>query len=226
MPVARHHEHSFDIDLIARGEWVLDVGCRGFALPLDLCAHGANVLAVDADPSVRPPTGIRWSAGVEPGLLRFVHAAVMEQEIAVNRKETTLHLHPTDQQAHTVIRPRGGQSIRVPTASLNGLRAMVPGLEQFALLKLDCEGAEYRLMLECAWHAKCGKPIARQISVEYHDHCGLNPDPDMERWYRNRLHPALSEFYEITKHVREVPPWGGSPHYVDSLYTLKREFWR
>lgn len=225
MPVLRHAEHSFDLELIERGQWALDIGCRGFVIPMLLAGAGINVLAVDADPYVSPPDG--WCHQV--GDLSYYQFAVMPAEIAANRKLTTLHMHPHDQQAHTTVRAQNGPVVQVPTISLQGLLNLISTddrpVNQFALLKLDCEGAEYGLMHDVAWHAKHGRAIARQVSVEYHDHCGLNPQADMDRWYA-QLHGQLAPFYEIVKHERERPPWGGSPHFIDSLYLLRREFWR
>lgn len=214
--IQRHHEHSFDLDLMNPGETALDVGCRGFAIPTLLLSRGLKVVAVDADPDV-----VGMDLGVD---LTYLNLAVMDMERAANRKVTTLYKHQSDQQAHTTVRPLNGASVKVPTTCLKDLRELA-GVEQFALLKLDCEGAEYDLMHDIAWHARQGRPIARQISVEYHDHCGLNPEPDMERWY-GRLHARLVEHYIIERFTRERPPWGGEPHYIDCLYTLKQEFWK
>jgi FkbM family methyltransferase len=214
--IQRHHEHSFDLELMAPGETALDIGCRGFAIPTLLLSRGLKVLAVDADPGVPA-----MDLGID---LTYVNAAVLDMETAANRKITTLYKHATDQQAHTTVRPLNGASVKVPTTCLRDLRDRAKVL-QFALLKLDCEGAEYGLMHDVAWHAAQGQPIARQVSVEYHDHCGLHPEPDMERWYA-RLHERLAPYYDVAKHTRERPPWGGAPHYVDSLYILRREHWR
>lgn len=216
--IERHHEHSFDLDLLKPGDWALDVGCRGFAIPKMLMELGINVFAADPDPAVTPSIESNGSR------LVFRHVAVIGQEIAANRKLTTFHLHPTDQQAHTTVRPLGGRTIKVPTTSIGAIRDEL-GIPQFGLLKLDCEGAEYGIMQDVTWCAKHGGAIARQISVEYHDHCGLSPEADMERWYA-RIHNGLAPFYEITRHQRQQPPWGGSPHYIDSLYTLRRELWK
>lgn len=219
MPVERYHEHSFDLSMIRVGDWVLDIGCRDFRLASMFLDMGINVVAVDADPNVSTV-----NVGVRDGVVfMFVSAAVLPKEIAAQRKITTLHMHPNDQQAHTTVRPQGGRSVRVPTHSLGALREMAH-IKQFALMKLDCEGSEYALMHDVAWYARHSTAIARQVSVEYHDHCGLSPERDMERWYA-RLHHSLGAHYDVTKHVREVPPWNGPPHFVDSLYTLRAEHW-
>lgn len=212
--IERHDEHSFDLELIAPGEWALDIGCRGFVIPRLLASRGVNVMAVDPDPSL--PDG--GGASVV-----FRRAAVLPFEVATNRKFTKLHLHPSDMQAHTTVRHQGGRTVTVLSTSMQALRDELD-IPQFALIKIDCEGAEYALMRDVSYHAR-HTPIARQISVEYHDHCGLNPQADMEAWYAC-LHRRLAPYYDIARHVREVPPWGGPPHYVDTLYVLRREFWR
>lgn len=216
--IARHHEHSFDLDIIEPGDWVLDVGCRGFVLPAMLSSRGAHVVAVDADPEIDV---------FDFGAVLFINAAVVHRELAANKK-VTLWKHPHDKQAHTVVRPgwhpSGADAVPVDTISIPAIMERFK-VQQFALIKLDCEGSEYRLMHDIADAAADGQFWARQISVEFHDHCGLNPHADMEQWYGS-LHRRLSPYFDIAKHEREVPPWGGGPHYIDSLYTLRREFWR
>ena len=211
--IARHAEHSFDLDAIQPGEWVLDIGCRGFEIPFLLASRNVNVIAVDGDPSVIPV--------VHPNI-HYVHAVVVHREIAAN-KRITFWKHPTDQQAHSII-GGSGTPIQVETRSVPSLLDLASSIAggpvtQFALIKMDCEGAEYALMRDMTDAAYAGKFWAKQVSVEYHDHCGKNPEADMDAWY-SRLHSRLGQFYTPVKFERERPPWGGSPHYIDCLYRL------
>jgi FkbM family methyltransferase len=178
------------------------------------------VIAIDADPTI-------VDIPIDPdGALNYHNAAVLSDTVATNRKLTKLYLHSGDGQAHTTVKPYpGDRSVVVPTTSVPTMMSCY-GVQQLDLLKLDCEGAEYEIMRCMAFWARTqGWGLARQISVEYHDHCGLQPEANMEPWYA-RLHAALSCCYDVAQHKREVPPWGGPPHYTDSLYMLRREFWK
>ena len=209
--IARHAEHTFDLDAIAPGEWVLDIGCRGFEIPKLLASRGINVIAIDGDPSVVPP---------ENPFIHYTNAVVVHRELAAN-KRLTFWIHPTDKQAHSLIGNQG-TPIQVQTLSIDDCleAASLAGgkdVASFALIKMDCEGAEYALMRDIVDAAYAGQFWAKQISVEYHDHCGKNPEADMDAWY-SRLHARSDQFYKRVKFERERPPWGGSPHYVDCLY--------
>jgi hypothetical protein len=127
-----------------------------------------------------------------------------------------LHIS-SDPQAHSIV-VKGGKFIKVKPITIPQIMADYK-VDQFSLIKLDCEGAEYDLMHVIA---DLG-PIAKQITVEYHDFCGLAPRKDMDAWYAD-LHLRLSTWYHVAKHTREVPPWGGQPHFIDSVYQLKDAF--
>lgn len=203
--IEKHNGRSFDLELLRAGDVVFDVGCRGFDL-WQMLGHNCRVENFDADPTTEVPEGAEM----------FFVAIVGSQRAQKLVVQLAMHKDP---QARTII---GGyrESKTVPCMSLQ--KAMVAcDVEQLGLLKLNCEGSEYEIMQDVA---RLG-PIARQIAVSYHDFCELNPQSDMEAWYLT-LHDRLKAWYEITRHVREIPPWGGEPHYIDSVLTLKREYWR
>lgn len=83
------------------------------------------------------------------------------------------------------------------------------------VVKLDCEGAEYEILEE--WPG----PVARQITVEFHDRLGRNPEAEPERYYA-RLMERIGHWYDVILHRQTRPPWGGLPTYWDSLFVLKQ----
>jgi hypothetical protein len=87
------------------------------------------------------------------------------------------------------------------------------GVDVFEVVKMDCEGAEYDILLN--WPG----PIARQITVEFHDFLGLRPFPD----YHDALVRHLGQWYKIIKHEEFPHPLAqGHPiNYWDSLFVLR-----
>jgi len=82
------------------------------------------------------------------------------------------------------------------------------------IVKMDCEGAEYDALLE--WPG----PIARQITIEFHEHTGGHRDG-------KSVYPAilnhLGQWYDAVQHVAEVRYYCKKPNYWDSLFVLKEE---
>lgn len=60
------------------------------------------------------------------------------------------------------------------------------GINKWDLIKLDIEGSEINI-LKYAVH-----PIARQLSVEFHSHCGNQPQIELDK-----LIDYLSEWYDV-----------------------------
>lgn len=210
MAVGTHDEHSFDLDLLISGPaTAIDVGCRGFSLPRFLASHGVEVWAYDVDPRV-----------VNPGVpsVRYENTAVLGRRDFQNATRidfrTTVGVRVTHDPAATSVVLGDYRNAQVPAISIGEAVSRARG--RVGLLKLDCEGSEYAIMDELA---DIDGPAFRQISVEYHDHCGIMP-PGGEGWFEE-IAARLSRHYTIVKHHKETPPWGGRPAYVDCLYVAK-----
>jgi len=203
MAVGTHDEHSFDLDLLLSGPaTAIDVGCRGFSLPRFLASHGVEVWAYDVDPRVVDP---------KVPSVRYQNAAVL------GRRDfrPLVGVMETSDPAATSVVIGDHQNARVAGVRIGDAASLVGG-GRVGLLKLDCEGSEYAIMEELA---DLHGPVFRQISVEYHDHCGKMP-PGGEGWF-DEIAARLSRHYTIVKHHKETPPWGGRPAYVDCLYVAK-----
>lgn len=212
MTVAQHNEHSFDLDLLlsAKNPIAIDVGCRGFSIARQLLPLGVRVLSLDIDTSIEVP--IMYPA---PELEVQFLAMLGENDDAVRRGSTVGIKRCGDPAATCVTGVHDFSDERVRPVSLRTF-LVASALPRIDLLKLDCEGSEYGIMEDIA---RADKPLARQVTVEYHDHCGKMP-PGGPMWF-DQIAQLLSRNYQIVKHQRETPPWGGQPSYVDCLYVAR-----
>jgi hypothetical protein len=96
-------------------------------------------------------------------------------------------------------------------------------VQQFELIKFDIEGAEYEILMNIDW------TISKQYSIEFHDFRNMNPySPNNLRFY-DELFSKMRKYCDIVKH--ELTDHPGFPHglgrnYWDSLFVLKKEFWK
>jgi len=214
MAVAQHSEHSFDLDLLisAKSPVAIDVGCRGFSIARQLVPFGVKVHSLDIDGGVAT-----YGDAVVSWARSFHHLAMLgtaEYDDLGDLKLVGVH-HSSDPAATCV----GKWKIAMPHAPATTIGRFLDGVARpprVDLLKLDCEGSEYGIIEDIA---RAEKPLARQITVEYHDHCGKMP-PGGPMWF-DQIAKLLSRNYEIVKHRREIPPWGGQPSYVDCLYIAR-----
>jgi len=204
--IARHDGHTFDADLVHPGRVILDVGCRGFHLAAQF-PH-CRYIGFDADPELAAPADL-------PNGDFTIAAVVGEHPDPISR--TARIVMDRDTSARTIVRNAHQWPTRtVPTITLEEIISRW-NILHFALIKLDCEGSEYGIMEVIAGLG----PIADQISVEYHDFCGLNPQTDMDQWYAT-LHTRLGQWYDA---VRFTGPIGDEPAHFDCLYQLRMP-WR
>jgi FkbM family methyltransferase len=195
--------HSYDPDILQPGGWALDVGCRGFEFSRLMVEEGLWVIAVDADPEV--------GVAMDPNI-RLLHFALIGVRAKGHKRPVTLY-RDGDAGAYNIFCGEPHTVLSVPGKTLEELMQELR-IGFFEIIKLDCEGAEYSVLEN--WPG----PIAREISVEFHDFIGRNPEPDPEIYYRRML-VRLSKWYHVAKHIKAVPTWGGEPTYADSLFTLK-----
>ena len=198
-------EHTIDVSLLTPGGMVLDVGCRDFSFSRRMAARGCKVVAMDADSTVEDPK----IEGVQ-----FLCAALSDKP---GRRNFLMHKDP---QARRLLRSgelaRDAETVSVNVFTLDEIKWRVPGSDKalsitWDVVKLDVEGAEYSILR--AWPG----PIARQISVEFHEHCyGKQPDSSYEE-----IIARLAGFgYEVVQHERDARHCAGM-NYWDSLFVLK-----
>lgn len=191
-------EHTIDASLLTPGGQVLDAGCRDFIFSRGMVEHGCRVTAIDADPTVEDPK----IEGVQ-----FIHCAIAaapgEREIVMTADPQARHLDGLYAGS-----PTGAQRCKVSARTLRQL-TMLTGVNRWDVVKLDVEGAEYGVLR--TWPG----PVARQISVEFHEHCAPRP-PDLYA----EIFTHLRQWYDVVQHEKErrhcLPP-----SWFDTLLVLK-----
>lgn len=182
-------EHSVCLDLLPTKARILDAGCRGMEFTNFFRDKGHKVIALDIDDIGDQKEYTRAGIGSISGFSMI-----------------TPH---SDPQARRLdgIRNRGmvKHENEVCVFTLEELEAG----EKFDLIKLDVEGEEM-MILPTVKH-----PIAKQVSVEFHAHCGRHSKKDIDD-----LLDMLSEHYTIYNRVWESRH-GCSPNYWDILLIAK-----
>lgn len=189
-------EHTIETDLLTPGGFVLDAGCRNFNFAKELTQKGCYVLAIDADPSIEGPSDVK---------------NLLFQNFAISHDggDKLLLMHDNPEARHLVLEgvskfPR----VKVPSLTIQGImsRFEVP---KWDAVKLDIEGAEYEILK--SWPG----PISKQISIEFHEHCGRR-DPKLY----DQIFEHLGKWYRVMRHVLENKHCAG-PNYWDTLLVEK-----
>ena len=200
-------EHSFRSDMMQDGSYVLDVGCRNFAFSKECIKRNWRTFSIDPDPAVGP---------TPVSCLTHKRAALVAKDCAGQSMEfvafgngTGNHLSKYSKQ-----NPPDARRMTVQTIDIGSLTKEF-GVDRWALVKLDCEGAEYDILRQ--WPG----PIANQISVEFHEHIGANPCPeDPEKTY-TEIKNHLGQWYKIVQHEKSVRHCLSEANYWDSLWVLR-----
>lgn len=172
---------------------VLDVGARSFAFSREMANRDFFVVAMEPDPTVEDPKDAR---------IRFLQAALYHG----NDGRMRFSMDADPQARHLV---DDGGDVTVDTMNITSVMHKT-GVERWGIVKLDCEGAEYQILLEWPGH------IADQISVEFHDHVEQRP---VELY--NAILDHLGIWYRIVQHGKSVRHCIATPNYWDSLFVLR-----
>lgn len=215
MTIKRHFEHSFDESLIVPGGWGADFGCGSdFFISNFLLSTGLRVLAVDPNPAI-----LAEHVPISD-MLHFENVALTTADV-----DSIDMIIYNDQDAASCVKMKDDigyiKRIRSQTVNASTITKLMKKyqIEKFEVLKLDIEGAEYDFLMSINF------PIAKQISVEFHDFRGSNPYyPDNEKYYKE-LFEHFSSMYDITRHVIEKHPGLDGEkayNYWDSLFVEKQ----
>ncbi len=177
--------HTLDVDRLRRG-WVLDAGCRDFLFSRAMINLGCRVVALDPDPSVTLDEG-GPTFDRRPFDLWFFRVGLStadgEDDLVLMENPEMRHLSA----ASGFSQWRDAQRIRTETITISSLMRELD-VYFWECVKLDVEGAEYEIL------RKWPGPIARQITVEFHDHMEKRP-PELYTEIREHL----GQWYDVAK---------------------------
>ena len=201
--------HSFFPDLLTPGGAVLDVGARGFVFAKEMARRGHRVIAMEPDPSGMPyVVEVPREGSIDIAALALVGSGQPARQRLSrwdNGEANRLITPATPASSHP-----SADVIEVLCADVEFVTRLY-GSPTWDLVKMNCEGAEFDVLR--TWPG----PIARQLSVSFHDHTGANPGG--EATYQEIL-AHLGKWYEVIRHVWEERYCAGGS-YWDSVITLR-----
>ena len=190
--------HSVRTDLLRPGRGVLDVGCRGFVFARAMRDRGMKVIALDPDPGI-VDLAIDGVTLMRKALIGDTSAG------------SVLVMHP-DPEARHVAPAAVNTSFPVVPVECMTLRQLNDklGMVEWDLVKLNCEGAEYDIIL--GWPGA----VARQIVVSFHEHTPQKRGKTTVKQCVERLR----QWYEPVQHV-ESARYGAGMNWWDSLFVAR-----
>jgi len=205
-------EHTFIPSFIKKEGWILDLGCVNFNFSLGAKEYCDNILCIDPNTTIQD---------IPEGLLFESKALVSNED-----KEVTFYIY-NDISGYSILNPSKDwctleKVIKVPACNLKEIMTKY-GIEQFELIKIDIEGAEYSILNNIDW--TCSK----QYSIEFHDFRFMNPWYPYNESYYDRLKTKMLEYCDIVQHEQTDHPGfpsGMGKNYWDSLFILKKEYWK
>jgi FkbM family methyltransferase len=194
------NHHTIREDLLTKGH-VLDVGSRVYGFANWFAKQKISVVCVEPDEDIPTPPY---------GHITLVKGALVGDE---NEQEAKLIKWSSGEgnhlsRIHGEV-PASHTTQKVKCYTVEEIMDMMP-VAHWDVVKLDCEGAEYEILK--TWPG----PIANQITVEFHDFTGANPDG--EETYKE-IFDHLGQWYDIVQH--EKTKLNGIENYWDSLFVLK-----
>lgn len=194
------HEHTIDLDLLSGGICI-DVGCRGFQFSEAMRDLGCEVWAFDME-EMPAPEG-----------LNFKKYAISDFNGFGIFKDTK------DQQAKYLLRHFEGQAgVPVPVLRLTDVYAMIAlanlkgnDIHTVDVLKIDAEGSEYAILSDPNF-----KPVARQLSIEFHLHCHRSLH---DQYYDKCMENLLKYYVPVQHELTEAH--GAGLNWWDSLFIRK-----
>lgn len=165
------------IPALFTGGYVLDAGCRDFIFAQYAANRGCHVIALDPDPTIANPCieDVTFMSCAIAGAVGTIDFAMTDDVEA-------RHIA----SANTSRRNCG--YVSVPVTTLDEIMK-TNLIETWDCVKMDIEGSEYEILQ--AWPG----PIAKQITVEFHDHVEKRPAELYDRMFAH-----LEQWYRVVKY--------------------------
>jgi FkbM family methyltransferase len=191
---------------IEPGDTVVDIGgyVGSFALPAAQFARGGRVFSLEPEPE----NFVQLEKNVRLNKLDNIKA--INLAVASTDRKVLLFLNPMNPASNSIYL-KGDRQVEMKAISLATLFSR-EGIDRCDFLKVDCEGAEYEILLTLEWSllARIGK-----IACEYHEPVFYGvPDP-------SHTPARLARHLEgrgFTVYRRPVNP------YLGMLYAMNRSF--
>lgn len=208
-------EHSFEETLLTPKGYVIDAGCgRDFTFARGLEEMGMRVICIDPYPYITEVPAGNGNIYFEP---RALVASEPNEKTYINLLDdpdaSTIYRNNNDSHLHRITDKK-----EVEIVTLTDIKERY-NVEQFDIIKLDIEGAEYELLDSIDY------PVAKQITIEFHDFRNLNPYyPDDKKYYEELMN-KIGQWYDIQHDICPRPGWmSANNHDWDTLLILKEEF--
>lgn len=163
-------EHSVDLSLIKRDSKVLDLGCRSFSFANEMLKYVDEIYCVDADNSVK----------TEDPRIKLINVAIS------NENKITRYVKFGNGTGNylEVNEPRPAEC-EVEYVQVWTLQNLFRHLDihEWSLIKIDIEKSEIPVIKSLT------SPPAKQLSIEFHKHCGSTEKEiqecfkKLETWY-------------------------------------------
>lgn len=147
---------EYDLESIGQNDVVVDVGAQIGSFALMAADRARCVYAFEPVPHNYSQLEKNVAAS------RLDNVKIFDKAVTATDGKTTIFLSADNEGAHSIYDERGNPSVEVGTISLENI---VKRYGQISLLKLDCEGSEYPIILDTS--RECFKHIDK-IILELH----------------------------------------------------------
>ncbi len=174
--------HIINEAALVDGGWVLDIGCRGMTLYSEL-GKSYRYICLDPDPalSYNLPNAIFLNYALSPQEGRSKYCGWSDG--------SGNHLYVGNKPVHATV------DVEVDCITIDKLMQFYK-VDQFELIKLDCEGSEYDLLLGI------DSSVAKQIAVEFHQCVGHNKYGSHQQYIDKLMTSPFGNHYKIADFYR------------------------
>lgn len=188
------------------GSTVLDVGCRHYDFASFMAKIGCEVFAIEPDILAPLPQNEK---------IHVLRTALVPESQAGTTQELIWFGNGTANHLKSICGdvPRD-HNLQVTSSYSMSQICKHFNIDTWDVVKLDCEGSEYGVLLE--WPG----PVAKQITVEFHEHTGANV---FGASIYNKIFDHLSQWYDVVQHELSIRHCLSTPNYWDTLLVLRGE---